>query len=221
MAITKASSSAVAPGAKGDLVVGSATNDSGILAVGSASQVLTVDSSTATGLKWATASGWNPNYTLLNAGGTALTGSTDITISGISGKNSLIVYFQNASSANASSEIKVRFNSGGDAYFTSLYVTDAATNTIDTDENSGGYWPVSQIKTGTSATDRVNMVLQIQGCNSTGAKPYTWSSYNNISTSGQSSTGNGFITTAAAITSVTLNSSTGNFDAGTIYVYGA
>ena len=54
MAITKASSSAVAPGAKGQLVVGSATNDSGILAVGSASQVLTVDSSTATGLKWAT-----------------------------------------------------------------------------------------------------------------------------------------------------------------------
>jgi hypothetical protein len=55
MAITKASSSAVAPAAKGDLVVGNATNDSGVLAVGSADQVLTVDSSTATGLKWATA----------------------------------------------------------------------------------------------------------------------------------------------------------------------
>jgi hypothetical protein len=54
MPITKASSSAVAPATKGDLVVGSATNDSGVLAVGSASQVLTVDSSTATGLKWAT-----------------------------------------------------------------------------------------------------------------------------------------------------------------------
>lgn len=57
MPITKASSSAVAPAAKGDLVVGNATNDSGILAVGSASQVLTVDSSTATGLKWATPAG--------------------------------------------------------------------------------------------------------------------------------------------------------------------
>ena len=57
MPITKASSSAVAPGAKGDLVVGNATNDSGILAVGSTDQVLTVDSSTATGLKWATPAG--------------------------------------------------------------------------------------------------------------------------------------------------------------------
>ena len=54
MPITKASSNAVAPAAKGDLVVGNATNDSGVLAVGSANQILTVDSSTATGLKWAT-----------------------------------------------------------------------------------------------------------------------------------------------------------------------
>lgn len=54
MAITKASGQAVAPAAKGDLVVGSATNDAAVLGVGSADQVLTVDSSTTTGLKWAT-----------------------------------------------------------------------------------------------------------------------------------------------------------------------
>jgi hypothetical protein len=53
MAITKATASSIAPAAKGDLVVGSATNDASVLAVGSANQVLTVDSSTATGLKWA------------------------------------------------------------------------------------------------------------------------------------------------------------------------
>jgi hypothetical protein len=54
MPITKATASSIAPAAKGDLVVGSATNDASVLAVGSADQVLTVDSSTATGLKWAT-----------------------------------------------------------------------------------------------------------------------------------------------------------------------
>jgi len=56
MAITKATGQAVAPAAKGDLVVGSATNDAAVLGVGSTDQVLTVDSSTATGLKWATPS---------------------------------------------------------------------------------------------------------------------------------------------------------------------
>ena len=57
MPITKATASSIAPAAKGDLVVGSATNDASVLAVGSANQVLTVDSSTATGLKWAAAAG--------------------------------------------------------------------------------------------------------------------------------------------------------------------
>ena len=56
MPITKATASSIAPAAKGDLVVGSATNDAAVLGVGSNNQVLTADSSTATGLKWATPS---------------------------------------------------------------------------------------------------------------------------------------------------------------------
>ena len=41
--------------AKGDLIVATAADTPAVLSVGSANQVLTVDSSTATGLKWATA----------------------------------------------------------------------------------------------------------------------------------------------------------------------
>ena len=42
--------------AKGDLIVATAADTPAVLTVGSANQVLTVDSSTATGLKWATPS---------------------------------------------------------------------------------------------------------------------------------------------------------------------
>ncbi len=57
MPITKASGNSVTAAAKGDLVVGNATNDSGVLSVGANNTVLTADSSTATGLKWAAAAG--------------------------------------------------------------------------------------------------------------------------------------------------------------------
>lgn len=75
MPITKATASSIAPAAKGDLVVGSATNDASVLAVGSANQVLTVDSSTSTGLKWAAPAGGGKVLQVVSA---AITTQTDI-----------------------------------------------------------------------------------------------------------------------------------------------
>lgn len=66
MAITKATASSIAPAAKGDLVVGSGTNDAAVLAVGTNDYVLTADSSTTTGLKWAAAASSVP-YTAWTA----------------------------------------------------------------------------------------------------------------------------------------------------------
>lgn len=54
--------------AKADLIVGTAADTVGRLAVGSNNQVLTVDSSTATGLKWAAAGG---GWTYLGTAGTS------------------------------------------------------------------------------------------------------------------------------------------------------
>jgi hypothetical protein len=70
MAITKATASSIAPAAKGDLVAGSATNDAAVLGVGANDTVLTADSSTATGLKWAAVSGGYSNYQLFTSSGT-------------------------------------------------------------------------------------------------------------------------------------------------------
>ena len=63
MAITKATASSIAPAAKGDLVVGSATNDAGVLAVGTNTHILVADSTETLGMKWAApASGSLPTF---------------------------------------------------------------------------------------------------------------------------------------------------------------
>jgi hypothetical protein len=107
MPITKASSNAVAPAAKGDLVVGNATNDSGVLAVGSTDQVLTVDSSTATGLKWATVSAGPGNLVQIATG--TLSG-TSVTLSSLSGYSELLLVMYGITNATASTTYGVRVN---------------------------------------------------------------------------------------------------------------
>ena len=61
--------------AKGDLIAGTADNTVARLAVGANDTILVADSSTATGLKWA-APVAGGGMTLINTGGTTLTGSS-------------------------------------------------------------------------------------------------------------------------------------------------
>jgi hypothetical protein len=120
MGISKATASSVAPAAKGDLVVGSGTNDAAVLTVGTNNHVLTADSSTATGLKWATpaASG----MTVIASG--TLSGAS-ITISSISQTyKHLQLVLQRALPAGANEGPIIRFNS------------DTGTNYRNTTENN-------------------------------------------------------------------------------------
>jgi hypothetical protein len=224
MPITKATASSIAPAAKGDLVVGSATNDASVLAVGSANQVLTVDSSTATGLKWAAAAGGGANWTLLNAGGTAMTGASTITVSGISAKDKVLIFVENASSANASSEFGIQFNGDTAANYNSygFYVNSASTyaagNSQQTFSNDNYIYCGKMSGTATSI---VSLGAMFSGCNASGIKAGTITGGGN--TAGNS--GNyqyalhGYWSGSATVSSVSIRSSTGNFDTGTLYVY--
>ena len=96
--------------AKGDLIVATAADTPAVLTVGSANQVLTVDSSTATGLKWATATNTikqivannsTTAQTLATTSYTDITGGS-VTITPTSASSSILIqtsFFPNLSRA--------------------------------------------------------------------------------------------------------------------------
>jgi hypothetical protein len=114
MPISKASSNAVAAAAKGDLVVGNATNDSGVLAVGSTDQVLTVDSSTATGLKWATASAGG--MTLISE--TVASALTSLSFTSLGNYKQLLLIWRGIQHSTTSTEFNIRLNNDSASNYT-------------------------------------------------------------------------------------------------------
>ena len=203
---------------KGDIYAATAASTPARLGVGTNGQVLKADSTAATGLAWGSAGATPTGYTLLNASGTALSGSSTVTISGISNIDSLLIFTNNASSS-ASQGYGVRLNGDtGFKYNMAGIETNAASTTgwngISLDNIDCGAFSNNAASVGYVA-------CQIDFAASTTFKKITLFS---MSTGGGGSgqfghTGGGFYNSTAAITSVSLIC-TANFDAGTVYVYG-
>jgi hypothetical protein len=224
MAITKATASSIAPAAKGDLVAGSATNDAAVLTVGANDTVLTADSSTATGLKWAAAAGGGANWSLLNSGGTALTGAQTITVSGISGKDKIMAVI-NYASAGAETAFNFRLNADtGNNYDTyAMMLTSPNTyskNNLDVFTNQVGS-SIQFAKQSSNGVDYAAGGITVTGCNSAGVKAFSLAG-GSSNTNGSGSVGyvaHGVYNSSSTITSISFVSTVGNFDNGTIYVY--
>jgi hypothetical protein len=215
--------------AKGDILVGTAADTPGRLAVGTNGQVLTAASTTGTGLQWSTpASGAISSWTLLNTGGTALTGATKVTVT-FSAQKQLLIVVAGASSANVA-DVFVRLNDdSATKYSAGNFGIRVTTNTTNFAADSGGganYFGNERISIGrmgnnTAAT--VGSILKVESADSTGWKYYSWmgggsneGSYDNA----YIYSGQGIYDNSTAITSVSINSSSGNLDAGTVYVLG-
>lgn len=110
--------------AKGDLLVGTADNTISRLAVGTNNQVLTADSSTATGLKWASAAGGG-GLTLLS---TTSLSTTTTTISSISGSyTNLILVIRGATWPSFNTTYSIRPNGSTTGAFSAGSFNDAGT----------------------------------------------------------------------------------------------
>ena len=214
MPISKASSSAVAPGAKGDLVVGTTTNDSGILGVGSTDQVLTVDSSTATGLKWAAPAAGG--MTLIST--TTLSGST-VTLSSIPQTyNSLYVVLRNATGAVADSEIRIYPNNVTN--LTNFFGTLNSTAIGDNDTHIRMAGSTQTLRTGGNNA----WAIIFDNYTSTASfKPLQWYGvHTNNSSVNQITQARGAFRSNTAISSIVLTwvDNSSSFNGGTVLLYG-
>ena len=207
----------------GDTIYSSSGSTPARLGIGTTGQVLTV----AGGLpSWATpTSGGTGGYTLLNAGGTALTGAATITVSSIT-SNDLLIYVDGASSVNASSYIQVKFNgSATNHYSVGMRIigrTSYGPSQFDQTNNSNtGSIPIAY---GSTTASRPSYgYCMVQAATSTSVKPLWFAGANDGGGSGDgqwSFSGGGYFNAAAAITSVSLVSGSGNFNGGTLYIYG-
>ena len=213
--------------AKGDLIAGTADNTIARLAVGANDTVLTADSSTATGLKWAAPAG-GANYSLLNSGGTSLSGTTT-TVSGISGINKLFISVEGASTGDTNSALRIRFNTDtGSNYIrnsTQIEVTGTYDSTYYSPAFSRSTTSIIVAQMDNDATSTMSAQMKVDGCNAAGFKPYQYTGGGNV-VSVTANTGpvwyfgGGVYAGTSAISSVSIVSD-GTFDAGTVYIYGS
>lgn len=206
---------------KGDLFTWDTGNQR--LAVGTNGQVLTAQSAQATGLQWATLATAPTGFSLLNAGGTALTGAATVTVNIATPQKQLLVLVDGASSANASAKIAIRVNGITSADYT-VY---GASNTNASTYNMGNY----DYSNSYSASTAIDLALMTAAADTMGgycfinqADQTGWKMYQSLgATRGNGGTqfiSSGFIEMSAAVTSVSVFSFSGNLDAGTVYVMG-
>ena len=208
----------------GDIEYRSSTaNTNTRLGIGSTGQVLTVSGGVPA---WGSAPAAGANWSLLNAGGTALTGATTITVSGISGQDKIMVLIQNVSTTSSNYPIiAVRFNTDTGAN----YKFHGIENDIQSTYNNNNFYAESYtantyIPIGRNGSNDSGQFMSgyclVTGCNAAGVKVYNSAGSGGRYGSGAAQwVGAGFYNSSSTISSVSLFSTQGNFDAGTLFIY--
>ena len=206
--------------AKGDLLAGTADNTIGRLAVGANNTVLTADSATATGLKWATPSAGG-GMTLLQS--LSLSGSSVTSSTLSSSYKQFVIYWKGASVAASNQYVNFRLNGDtGSNYgwtFSLISGTSNAGNSVGSNATSCRFALADVLQTDYAAHKGILTITRPSDTD------YIFWDFNGWGREQSSSTNQliysaGTYDGSAAITSITFFPDSSTFDNGTAEIYG-
>jgi hypothetical protein len=188
----------------GDTIYSSSGSTPARLGIGSTGQVLTV----AAGIpSWATPGGSGANWSLLNSGGTTLSG-TNVSITGISGADKIMVLIANASITTAGIAFGIRINSDSGSNYYQYGQSDLSEIQQASNKLFVAYLPSSTTASGG---------ITLTGCNSSGVKAFQ--SISGASGAGEAYSLQGYYNSSSTISSVQVYADGFTFGGGTVYVY--
>jgi len=210
------------PTAKGDLFPATAADAVSRLAVGANATVLTADSTTATGLKWAAPATPSAakSYALLSTTATN-TSATSYTVSGLSGYDEIRVIFASIGTTDTGNNgIFLQLNNATTDYIrAAAELSPPSTLSASLAVSDAGFKLCSH---GTVVFARLQGYVNISGANTSGVKLVTIGTGINESGNPTSLIGGGAYTSTSVISSIKIIQAGGaTFSAGTMYVYGA
>lgn len=180
------------------------------------------------GAAWVSATGSSTkSFALLNSGGTSLSGSTT-TISSISGYDQFLILVSAASSSSANVDFTVRFNSDSGSNYSYFGAQGRGTTAYESANVHTAYQATSTtsflVSTGSNDVGSTSSIgMLVSGANSAGIKVVdsTAAATANGGVNHYAREFKGIWNNSAVISSISIISSVGTFDAGTIFIYGA
>jgi hypothetical protein len=201
--------------AKADLLTATAADTPARLAVGANDTVLTADSSTATGLKWATPAAGG-GMTLLST--TTLSG-TSTTVSSISGSYKNLFIYGKGIYGSTADALRIRLNGDtGSSYRYSLIEFSGTTGAFETNNTTNILG--CNITSNTDWSNLLSFELNLYRYTDTSNVDYHLTTAGYTGSTKAAAQNWGRFNNSAAITSITFYCNTASVTAGTVYIYG-
>ena len=206
--------------AKGDLIAGTGADTASRLAVGANDTILTADSTTATGLKWAAAASGG-GLTLLQSLGLSGASVTSSTFTATNYKNYYVV-LSDIYLAAPNSDFQLRLNGDSGGNYCRSNVLIAAGVVSGGISTNGTSYQIGTLGALSGAGQRGYGVIEIARINDTSEVFISSQLYSTLSAGAdiRLSQSAGIYNNSAAITSMTFLAPTNNLAAGTAYIYG-